>query len=171
RVVELFGVELRCRLNLVLAEYANSPTSVGIRISESGWNRLSVVSALASVRLSVHLFRSAPESWVLHKGLIEGGGLPDVTPPKPELVSFVEKGGELSPLSMRLVRERERETPLALPEEDFILTGEEVACTFGLAPVVTSSMVESYGEPVSAVVWGEDMVCHAALMARGGGVG
>ncbi|RRT64084.1 hypothetical protein B296_00035328, partial [Ensete ventricosum] len=98
-----------CRLNLVLAEYANSPTSVGIRISESGWNRLSVVSALASVRLSVHLFRSAPESWVLHKGLIEGGGLPDVTPPKPELVSFVEKGGELSPLSMRLVRERERE--------------------------------------------------------------
>ncbi|RWW58863.1 hypothetical protein BHE74_00034220 [Ensete ventricosum] len=32
-------------------------------------------------------------------------------------------------------------------------------------------MVESYGEPVSAVVWGEDMVCHAALMARGGGVG
>ncbi|RWW87051.1 hypothetical protein BHE74_00004139 [Ensete ventricosum] len=32
-------------------------------------------------------------------------------------------------------------------------------------------MVELYGGPIGAVVWGEDMVRHAAFMARGGGVG
>ncbi|RWW62598.1 hypothetical protein BHE74_00030266 [Ensete ventricosum] len=36
--------------------------SVGIKISDSDWNRLSKVSALASVRLSACLLRSAPES-------------------------------------------------------------------------------------------------------------
>ncbi|RRT65839.1 hypothetical protein B296_00028228, partial [Ensete ventricosum] len=87
-----------------------------------------------------------------------------------ELVGFVEKGGELSPLSRRLVRERERESVPFWSEEDFILTGEEVARTFSLTPTVTSGMGESYDEPIGAVVWGEDMVHHAVLMARGGGV-
>ncbi|RRT55756.1 hypothetical protein B296_00033417 [Ensete ventricosum] len=50
------------------------------------------------------------------------------------------------------------EPPLVLPKGDFILTGEEVARTFGLTSAVTSSMVESYGGLVGAVVWGEDMV-------------
>ncbi|RWW62597.1 hypothetical protein BHE74_00030269 [Ensete ventricosum] len=64
---------LRCRPDLVPAEYANSPTSIGIRIFDSSWNRLSEVSTLASVRPSACLLRSAPESWVLHKGLAGGG--------------------------------------------------------------------------------------------------
>ncbi|RZS17396.1 hypothetical protein BHM03_00049533, partial [Ensete ventricosum] len=41
---------------------------------------------------------------------------------------------------------------------------------FNLTPVVTSCMVESYDGPVGAVIWGEDMMHHAALMARGRGV-
>ncbi|RZS12147.1 hypothetical protein BHM03_00043545 [Ensete ventricosum] len=61
--------------------------------------------------------------------------------------------------------------PLVLSEGDFIFTGEEVARTFGFTPAVTSLMAELYGELVGAVVWGEDMMCHAALMACGGGVG
>ncbi|RZS21195.1 hypothetical protein BHM03_00053799 [Ensete ventricosum] len=61
-IVEPFGVELRCRPDLVSAEYANLPTSIMIRISDFGWNRLSVVSALASVDLSVHSFCSTLES-------------------------------------------------------------------------------------------------------------
>ncbi|RWW08966.1 hypothetical protein GW17_00027570 [Ensete ventricosum] len=32
-------------------------------------------------------------------------------------------------------------------------------------------MTEPYGGPVGAMEWGEDMVPHAALMTRGGGVG
>ncbi|RWW42556.1 hypothetical protein BHE74_00051893 [Ensete ventricosum] len=65
-----------------------------------------------------------------------------------------------------------KRAPLALlPKGDFILTGEKVARTFGLTPAVTSAMAESYDGPVGVVVWGEDMVRHAALMARGGGVG
>ncbi|RRT44262.1 hypothetical protein B296_00044343 [Ensete ventricosum] len=60
---------------------------------------------------------------------------------------------------------------LVLPKGDFILTGEEVARTFGLTSVVTSGMTESYSGLVGVVVWGEDMVHHATLMARGGGVG
>ncbi|RWV92940.1 hypothetical protein GW17_00044640, partial [Ensete ventricosum] len=61
--------------------------------------------------------------------------------------------------------------PLVLSEGDFIFTGEEVARTFGFTPAVTSLMAELYGELVGAVVWGEDMMCHATLMACGGGVG
>ncbi|RZR90817.1 hypothetical protein BHM03_00018794 [Ensete ventricosum] len=66
---------------------------------------------------------------------------------------------------------RGREALALLPKGDFILTGEEVARTFGLTPVVTSGMAESYDGSVGAVVWGEDMVRHVALMMRGGGVG
>ncbi|RWW58864.1 hypothetical protein BHE74_00034219 [Ensete ventricosum] len=59
--------------------------------------------------------------------------------------------------------ERERESPrerppLVLSEGDFIFTGEEVARTFGFTLAVTSVMAELYGEPVGAVVWGEDMM-------------
>ncbi|RZR87686.1 hypothetical protein BHM03_00015131 [Ensete ventricosum] len=49
--------------------------------------------------------------------------------------------------------------------------GWEVACTLGLTSAVTSGIVESYGGLVVAEVWGEGMTRHAALMARGGGVG
>ncbi|RWV95984.1 hypothetical protein GW17_00041343 [Ensete ventricosum] len=48
---------------------------------------------------------------------------------------------------------------------------EELVYTFGLTPVVTSCVAESYCEPVGIVVWGEDVARHAILMARGGGVG
>ncbi|RZR98854.1 hypothetical protein BHM03_00028300 [Ensete ventricosum] len=81
------------------------------------------------------------------------------------VVSLVEEASERE-------KERGRETPMTLlPKGDFILTGEAVARTFGLTPAVTSGMAELYDGPVGAVVWGEDMVRHAALMARGGGVG
>ncbi|RWV89317.1 hypothetical protein GW17_00048534 [Ensete ventricosum] len=54
---------------------------------------------------------------------------------------------------------------------DFIFIGGEVACTLDLTSAVTSGIVESYNGLVIAEVWGEGMTRHAALMARGGGVG
>ncbi|RZS11414.1 hypothetical protein BHM03_00042746 [Ensete ventricosum] len=65
-----------CRPDLVPAEYANSPTSVGIKISDFGWDHPSEDSALASARSSAHLLRSAPAPWILHKGLVRGGDCP-----------------------------------------------------------------------------------------------
>ncbi|RRT55775.1 hypothetical protein B296_00023357 [Ensete ventricosum] len=125
---------LRCRPDLVPTEYVNSPTSIGIKISDSSWNSLSEVSTLASVRPSACLLRSVPESWVLHKGLAGGGGCPTER----------ESERKFFPFSV-------------LSEGDFILTGE-VARTFGLTPAVTPGMAESYDEPVGAIVWGEDML-------------
>ncbi|RWV83335.1 hypothetical protein GW17_00055076 [Ensete ventricosum] len=49
---------------------------VRIEIPNSGWDRLSEVSALASAQLSAHLLRLASASWILHKGLVGGGGCP-----------------------------------------------------------------------------------------------
>ncbi|RRT50048.1 hypothetical protein B296_00027116 [Ensete ventricosum] len=73
-------------------------------------------------------------------------------------------------------KEREREiqekAPLAvLLEGGFIPMEEELVCTFRLTSVVTSGVAESYGEPTGVVVWDEDVVRHAVLMAYGGGVG
>ncbi|RWW52839.1 hypothetical protein BHE74_00040719 [Ensete ventricosum] len=143
-----FWVVLRCRSHLILVEYVNSFTSIRIRIFDFGWDRLSEVSTLASARSFARLLRSAPASWILHKGLVSGGGCPTL-----ELVCFMEKGCELLSFSRSLVRERERDPHLVLLKRDFILTGEEVDRTFDLTPVVTSSMVESYRRPVGAVVW------------------
>ncbi|RZR93932.1 hypothetical protein BHM03_00022521 [Ensete ventricosum] len=53
----------------------------------------------------------------------------------------------------------------------FILTGREVVRTLGFISVVTSGVIESYGELVDAEVWGEGMVCHVVLMARVATVG
>ncbi|RZS20748.1 hypothetical protein BHM03_00053309 [Ensete ventricosum] len=73
-VVEPSGVELRCRPDLFSAEYASSPTSVGIWISDLGWTHLLVVSSQLSVGLSFRLSLSAPGSIVLHTGLVGNGG-------------------------------------------------------------------------------------------------
>ncbi|RRT36775.1 hypothetical protein B296_00046529 [Ensete ventricosum] len=75
------------------------------------------------------------------------------------------------PSSAKNIVELSGEPLLVLLKGDFILTIEEVTRTFGLISVVTSGMVESYNGPVGAVVWGEDMMHHATLMAHGGGVG
>ncbi|RZS04349.1 hypothetical protein BHM03_00034690 [Ensete ventricosum] len=64
----------RCRSHLIPAEYVNSSVSVRIRISDSGWDRLSKIIALASAQSSAHLLRYVLASWILHKGLIRGGG-------------------------------------------------------------------------------------------------
>ncbi|RZS23546.1 hypothetical protein BHM03_00056500 [Ensete ventricosum] len=67
---------------------------------------------------------------------------------------------------------RERESPFfVLSEGDFMPTDEEVVRMFGLTPVVTSSMTELYSKPVDIIVWNEDMMRHAVLIARGWGVG
>ncbi|RWW87046.1 hypothetical protein BHE74_00004141 [Ensete ventricosum] len=94
------------------------------------------------------------------------GGCP--TRPLRRPSQLVSRKREASCLSFWRV---EREPPLVLSKGDFILTGGEVARTFGLTSTVTLGMAESYGEPVGAMVWGEDMVRYAAFLARGGGVG
>ncbi|RRT37758.1 hypothetical protein B296_00027797 [Ensete ventricosum] len=82
--------------DLVLAECASSPASVRIEISNSGWDRPSEVSALASARLSARLLHSASAVWILHKGLVGGGGCPTA----PFLVlpkgDFILIGGEVA---------------------------------------------------------------------------
>ncbi|RRT78450.1 hypothetical protein B296_00003890 [Ensete ventricosum] len=119
------------------SQYASSSTSVGIGISDSGWDRPSEVSALASAQSSTRLLRSTFTPWILHKGLIG---------------------------------EREKEPPSGVTKRGFILTGEEVVCMLSLTSVVTSGIAESYSGTVGVVVWGEDMVRHAALMASEGRV-
>ncbi|RWW26480.1 hypothetical protein GW17_00009125 [Ensete ventricosum] len=97
-----------------------------------------------------------------------------MTPSTPELVGFVEKIDELSLLSKRLKRERERSnqksTLLALLEGSFIPVEEEIVHTFGLTPVVISGVAELYDEPVNVVVSDEDVMRHVVLMMRRGGV-
>ncbi|RRT36320.1 hypothetical protein B296_00042036 [Ensete ventricosum] len=67
-------------------------------------------------------------------------------------------------------KEREREPIFCVVGRRFY-TEEEVVRMFDLTPAVTSGMTESYSKPVDIVVWDEDMMHHAILIARGGGVG
>ncbi|RWW45718.1 hypothetical protein BHE74_00048419 [Ensete ventricosum] len=121
---------LRCQPDLVPAKYVSSPASVGIGISDSGWDRPSEVSALVSLVVC-----------------------------------------SLTPLRICTMDHAQRSHRGGVRRDSFNARVKEVTRTFGLISVVTSGMVESYNGPVGAVVWGEDMMHHATLMAHGGGVG
>ncbi|RWW52790.1 hypothetical protein BHE74_00040773 [Ensete ventricosum] len=156
------------------AEVSTRPGSSRVRkvarvgrnwIFDPGCNRPSEVSALASVRSSTRLLRSASAPWILHKGLIGGGGVSDVTPPTPELVGFSEKGGELSFFSF----EDSERAPFGVTERGFYTYrrgGRPYVWPYLCRHLEHGRVVRGL---VGAVVWGEDMVRQVALMVRGGG--